>query len=105
MKKVFVSFDEILIDATQAAIMLDNACERGCNWKISSIVELSDKVMVLFEKNPHKYLCHYVFVQIDDENDDTVVADIETHFDFGFDLIGTFLIGDKKWGLFRKQEN
>ncbi len=100
MKTVRIAFDDILFDQTAAASLLMEACARG-GWMLSGICELSDSLAVFLLKGEED-VKGFVFDRLSGD-DESRLADARQRYDSGFDIVGTFFIGDQAWALYKKR--
>ncbi len=101
MKTVKIAFDDILLDQTAAASLLMEACARG-GWMLSGICELSDSLAVFLSKGDDD-IKGFVFDRFSGDDDESRLADVRQRYDSGFDIVGTFFIGDQAWALYKKR--
>ena len=102
MKIIKILFDDILVDQSECAQIISNACKRG-NWTVSGICELSGAVAVVLLPGKDDNTKGVVFAKFAEDDNDGKVAEIHDHYRGGHDLVGTFYIDDQLWGLFKKR--
>lgn len=103
IKIVTLSEDDITTDPEGAADALMKSLERKTLMRFSGLCPIGKSVLFVFEETLERDTTErFVFSELPDATFEGVTAAVQIRYEGGFSTLGTFFIGDRLWGLFRK---
>lgn len=101
MNKILkLSIDEIILAGEKASEAVNAACSRHINMEVTGCCIKNNIVLITMEEREKPCRYTYVIAPFPTENEDGIIAEINSRYCAGFSTIGAFPVKDRTWGLF-----
>ena len=106
IKIVPLNEDDILFDEEAAGKVLEKAARRLKPVRFTGVCPIGSQILFVFNEctaDEDDSNAKFVFSRLPSRDFDEVSATFLSRYTGGFDILGTFFIGDDLWALFKRR--